>query len=43
MDHINSLVVVMSVVTAIFAPHGLLMFFTTPRNPESESPEFDYR
>lgn len=43
MDHVNSLVVVVSVVTAIFAPHGLVMLFSTPRNSESESPEADCR
>ncbi len=43
MDNLHSLIVVLSVLAALFVPQLLVMFYVVPRNSESETHEFDYR
>ena len=43
MDIIRSLIIVISVLVAIFVPQALAMFYVTPREPKPEEHEFDYR
>ena len=43
MSHVNSFVVVFTLLVAIFAPYSLALLFTASRGAESESHEFDYR
>lgn len=43
MDNLHSFFIVVFVLAAIFVPQVLAVFYATPRNPEIDQHEFDYR
>lgn len=43
MNTLHSLLVIFSVLAAIFVPQLLALYFTPPRNEPAETHEFDYR